>query len=140
MADEQNTVSKTFERLQAESQALDSKGAAPGGTDRRAFPRVHVDMEDLSVEESHWSFVVDLSRDGIAFHSEVEFPEGTEIEISLHGQKKLRVEVVGSELEVDEEHAIAPHRISTKFMDKDAGKRLLEALEIQEAAMELEDL
>ena len=130
-------VEAEYARLHQEGKARGDQG--PQEEERRKHPRIHVDLADVSVDDSHWSFLIDLSRDGIAFHTDAEYKPGDRLVVSLEDGYTAQTEVVKAGLEEVDPSPIAQNRVSCRFVEPDQGLVLLERIKRQEAELRLDD-
>lgn len=120
---------------QVEQSRLRGEVEADRDTDeRRREARVQPDAAQLMVGDDPWVYLINVSRAGLAFFTDVPRTPGNVVQVRLEGGPEVRAKVVQCDAEVADPAALAGQfRISAEFIDPEAGMQFFLALRDLEA-------
>lgn len=133
MADKE--LERQYEQLVEQSKLRGEAEPDRAALERRHEVRIQPDAASVIVGDDPWVYPINVSRAGVAFHSDVAHSPGTELTVRLEGGPGIEAVVVACVPETGEPAAVAgAFRISCAFKDPEAGLRFFLALKSLEAA------
>lgn len=132
------TDRKLEEAYQQQVERSRLRGEVEDGRDaheRRNEARVQPDGAQVTVGDNPWVYLINVSRAGLAFFTDVAHTPGSRVQVLLDGGPEVGAKVVQCDAELADPAALAGQfRISAEFVDPDAGIQFFLALRDLEAA------
>ncbi len=122
----QAKLEQAYTRIIAELAAGDDPAASRGDAEQRQHPRLKVRTEYFTINAAPEMVVLDLSRTGVAFHSQHPLAPGEAVQISLDSGLAVPAQVLSCDLEEGAlDQLQAPFRVVCVFDGERDGLRLV---------------
>jgi len=128
-------LEQEFEALMEHSRLRGETEQVRGERERRRQTRLMPEAPHIRVGDDPWVYLINLSRDGLAFYSDVRYAVGDIVPVSVEGGATVQARVVDCRPDVDDPGAVAGQlRTCCTFTDSQSGLRFFFSLKSLEAA------
>jgi PilZ domain len=130
-----NELESEFARMVEQIRLRGEVEAERADRERRRGTRLLPEAPQIRVGDDPWVYLINLSRDGLAFFSDVRYAVGDIVPVSVEGGATVQARVVECCPDVEDPGAVAGQlRVSCAFTDPQAGLRFFFSLKSLEAA------